>query len=199
MATTDKTDRDSSCPCGKGTIRVVQETPDHPYAKESQTSYTAYLKCDECAKTYCIVDDAFASGPYLGVKTEVEARDNARAEFFIMSRKFAEHPLAKSIQPAIIAEVDTARLKSKAEAWRVLNKYKLTTDSQATFTKRPKTGAEALKQASGEKLAKIGETAGETEQDRAAFANVSAKLAELHSAGYGKLQRIKTGHPWLEA
>lgn len=199
MATTDKTDLDCLCPCGKGTIRVVQEMPDHPWARESQTSYTASLKCGECAKAYSIVDDVFASRPYLGIKTEVDARDNARGEFFSMSRKFAEDPLAKSIQPAIIDEVDTARLKSKAEAWRVLKKYGLTNDSQATFSRRPKTGAEALKQASGEKLAKIGETAGKTDEERAAFAKISAKLAELHEAGWVKVQRVKTGHPWLEA
>lgn len=172
MANVDRLEDSCSCPCGKGSIRIVQEMPDHPYARVSQTSYTATLRCDECSKTLCIVDDMFVSKPYIGIITEVEARDSAKAQFFKESRQFSEDPLAKSIQPALIAEIDAAHLKSKAAAWRVLKKHGLTHDSQATFSKRPKTGVQALKEASGGKLANIGMTEGKTEEDRTAFAKV---------------------------
>jgi len=53
MSTIDRVDvYDEPCPCGAGKIVITQCTPDHPYARASQTSYDARLDCAECSKIF---------------------------------------------------------------------------------------------------------------------------------------------------
>ncbi len=196
---TDRSDVDSPCLCGKGTINVETESPDHPWARESQTSWMGSLLCDVCAETYVVVNDYYSSRPFLALKADVEARDNARAEHSILSEKFRNHPLAKSIEPALIDEIDTARAKSMAAAHRVLEKYKLTYESLASYRKRPTTGEETVAAARGDTLASIGETLGATDEHRAAFKKVRMKLDQLQDAARMNIKPVKSGHPWMKA
>lgn len=50
------------CPCGKGVITVEKCVPDHPWAKESQASYTPALVCKTCEPTYAFFGHDFLSG-----------------------------------------------------------------------------------------------------------------------------------------
>ena len=55
MSTTDKVDvYDKPCPCGAGRIVITECSPDHPYARASQTWYEASLLCNHCSKKYKI-------------------------------------------------------------------------------------------------------------------------------------------------
>lgn len=47
---------DKPCPCGAGRIVITECSPDHPYAKDSQTSYKSSFTCKDCSKLYEIVD-----------------------------------------------------------------------------------------------------------------------------------------------
>ncbi|MBU2620876.1 MAG: hypothetical protein KKD92_00980 [Proteobacteria bacterium] len=54
MSTTDEVDRYQPCPCDCGKIRITECSPDHPYARNSQTWYTAEIICDTCIEKYQI-------------------------------------------------------------------------------------------------------------------------------------------------
>lgn len=196
---TDRYDIDRPCPCGAGTINVEQESPDHPWARASQTHYSARLDCRACAATYVVVHSVGGSRPYLTLKTEMDAKGDARAEHRILEEKFRQHDLARSLEPALIAEIDQALAKSMAAAHRVLVSYGLTYESLPSYRKRPVDGAAAVKSASGARMARIGETLGATEAERAAFTKVRRKLDELFSASQKSTSVVKTGHPWLKA
>ena len=196
---TDRSDIDHPCPCGSGVINVEQESPDHPWATASQIHYSGTLKCGECAKTYAIVNEGSGIRPYLTMKADLEAQDEARAEYWTLDRKFRQHALATSLEPRLIAEIDQALAKSMAAAHRVLTNYGLAYESLASYRKHPTDGATAVAAASGYTMAKIGTTLGATAEERAAFATVNAKLDELSSVRRKPTPVVKTGHPWMRA
>ena len=47
-----------TCPCGDGIITVECCTPDHPWARESQFTYPASLKCPLCEEVYDLRTDS---------------------------------------------------------------------------------------------------------------------------------------------
>lgn len=61
MSTIDRVEKFQVCPCGHGEIRIVEYSPDHPYARDSQTSYTAEICCNKCQERY-VIDDAQIEG-----------------------------------------------------------------------------------------------------------------------------------------
>jgi hypothetical protein len=195
---TDRDDLTRPCPCGQGSIKVVQESPDHPWARADQTSYTGFLKCDECAEQYAIADN-FGGRPFLALKIELEAKDTAKGEYWALDKAFRVHALAKSIEPTLVAEIEAATSKSKVAAHRVLQKHRLTSESIATYRKSPRPAETYVEGASGYRMAAIGETLAATEQERAAFGKVRQQLDDLRAAETKKLEPVVTGHPWLEA
>lgn len=74
MATDDCTTIESPCLCGKGVLSVECCTPDHPWARASQTSYSASLQCKDCAKTYVIGQESYNDLPTLSLRAEVEVQ-----------------------------------------------------------------------------------------------------------------------------
>lgn len=54
MSTIDKVSRNYPCPCGHGTITITECSPDHLYARNSQTWYEAEIDCDECKSKFTI-------------------------------------------------------------------------------------------------------------------------------------------------
>ncbi len=196
---TDRYDIDHPCPCGVGTINVEQESPDHMWARPSQTTYTAKLNCDVCAETYSVVQSWGMGQPYLALKSEVDARANAKADYWSLDKKFRQHEAATRLEPALIAEIDAALAKSMAAAHRVLSSYGLTHDSIVSYRKNPVNGAKAVSAASGYTMAQIGETQGLTEEHRAACTKVRRRLDELHAASHQSIKPVPTGHKWLKA
>jgi len=69
MSTIDSVDRHKVCPCGNGKIRITECSPDHPYARKSQTWYTAEIMCNECIKKYQIDDARIDGERYLVLKS----------------------------------------------------------------------------------------------------------------------------------
>ena len=45
------------CPCAFGRIVITECSPDHPYAKDSQTWYEAKLECKHCSKKYKFMEN----------------------------------------------------------------------------------------------------------------------------------------------
>jgi hypothetical protein len=48
---------DKPCPCGCGRIVITECSPDHPYAKDSQTWYVGKVECDHCRKIYKMIEN----------------------------------------------------------------------------------------------------------------------------------------------
>jgi len=69
MSTDDCTTVESKCLCGNGTISVERCTPDHPWARASQTSYSAALQCVDCAKKYAIGQHSYN---VIGVRAKIK-------------------------------------------------------------------------------------------------------------------------------
>ena len=45
---------DKPCPCGAGKIVITECSPDHPYARDSQTWYQGKLDCSNCKEKFKI-------------------------------------------------------------------------------------------------------------------------------------------------
>jgi hypothetical protein len=65
MSTTDRVDSLLKCPCGEGKVCVTECSPDHPYAKDSQTWYTAEIMCETCNKKYQLDDSIIDRDRYI--------------------------------------------------------------------------------------------------------------------------------------
>jgi|LQYC01.1.fsa_nt_gi hypothetical protein len=68
MSTIDRVDRFRDCPCGEGKVRVTECSPDHPYARDSQTWYTAEIICDTCKKNYQVNDSKIDGKRYVTLR-----------------------------------------------------------------------------------------------------------------------------------
>lgn len=40
------------CPCGSGKVVITECSPDHPYARDSQTWYHGDLNCSNCRQNF---------------------------------------------------------------------------------------------------------------------------------------------------
>jgi hypothetical protein len=69
MSTIDRVDRFQECSCSEGKVRVTECSPDHPYAKSSQTWYTAEFECNTCKKSYQIDDSEIDGERYIVLRS----------------------------------------------------------------------------------------------------------------------------------
>ena len=47
---------DKPCPCGNGKVVITECSPDHPYARDSQTWYRGDLNCSNCRQNFEIAE-----------------------------------------------------------------------------------------------------------------------------------------------
>ncbi|MDH6650183.1 UNVERIFIED_ORG: hypothetical protein M2312_004854 [Rhizobium esperanzae] len=178
MATDDVSKHVMSCPCGKSTVTFTATSPDHAYARESQTHHDAEIDCVECREKYVPYAEPFSNSvPAIVLREQVRAKAAAEQRYWAYWNEIGASPEADRLRPRIAEQVDAA--KSKAEAHRVLQSMKLTYDSYSTYAKRPYGGEAAAKGAGGADLARIGSgvLGGE---DQAFFQNASVQLEELN-------------------
>ena len=66
MSTTDRvTVYNKPCPCDEGKIIITECSPDHPYARDSQTWYEGKLDCKTCTAKYRIDESDNDGGRYI--------------------------------------------------------------------------------------------------------------------------------------
>ncbi|MGR9428693.1 hypothetical protein [Rhizobium leguminosarum] len=185
MATDDVSKHVMSCPCGKGTVTFTTTSPDHAYARDSQTRHHAQIDCAECAPKYTAYAREFSNDvPVIVLREQVSAKEAAEQRYWTYWNEIKASPQADRLRPRIAEQIDAA--KSKAEAHRVLQSMKLTYDSYSTYAKRPYGGEAAANGAGGADLARIGSsTLGG--DDKPYFQNASIKLEELDNAWRGSL------------
>lgn len=76
MSTTDRVNRCKPCPCGEGTIR----SPDHPYARSSQTWYEGEVSCKACASKYILTQVDEAGERWVVLKPKVTEGDAIKVQ-----------------------------------------------------------------------------------------------------------------------
>lgn len=87
------------CPCGKGTVEVLNCIPDHPWARASQRFLKSKLDCDECTKIYVIDDrSGFDLGPVVIVeRASVEAREKLLTKWHKTRKEIWASPKAEAL------------------------------------------------------------------------------------------------------
>lgn len=197
MATDDYTTIDSKCPCGKGTISVTRTTPDHPWAKASQTTYSGALNCPECRKTFAILNGHRDQMPSLVLRSAIEAHQAARTAYRSAETRIRSSPQVERLCSRLVAQVDAA--PSIAARHRLLESLHLVHVTYGTFRKRPTDGAEAIHYVSALTLVRLGVVHGLVEGDDLAFCIQAAKeLGELSNAESSSTPKpVKTGASWL--
>ena len=183
MSTNDVSKHRMACPCGKSTVTFIDTSPDHPWARESQTSHDAEIDCQDCAQTYTAYSERFSNDvPMVVTRIQVEAKAAAEKAFWDYYHEIQASPEADRLRPRISEQVDAAT--SKAAAHRALRAMKLTYDSYGTYARRPYSGETAAKRAGGGDLARIGSgmLGG---SDKPYFEQAAARLQKLEAAWRG--------------
>ena len=123
----------SSCPCGEGEIVVEHCTPDHMWARASQSIFRNSLICTKCELTYVFFSRDPGSKARLVLKEDDERIGDAQS---------AWHKTLLDIQNSEIFQELTASLAhvlseqpSAAAAHRLLRRARLTNDSLYQYRK----------------------------------------------------------------
>jgi hypothetical protein len=197
MATDDHTTAESKCPCGNGTISVTRTTPDHPWARASQTTYSAALNCPECCKTYAILGGQGDQMPGLVLKSAIDAHRGARVAHQSAEKSIRSSAPVERLCNELIARIDAA--PSMAARYRLLQSFHLVHVTYGTYRKRPTSGTEAIRYVSPLTLVRLGIDHRLAEGDDLIFCIQAAKeLSNLSTAESSLAPRpLKTGATWL--
>lgn len=108
------------CPCGKGIISVEKCVPDHPWAKESQASYTPALVCEACKSEYGFFAHDIISGKRRLVRRrELDRHTDAEKNWHSVLRNIEASPDFKELTKRLEARL--ALENSAAGRYRVLS------------------------------------------------------------------------------
>jgi hypothetical protein len=114
------------CPCGKGIITVEKCVPDHPWAKESQASYTPALVCDTCGPRYAFFRHDFLSGKSrLVLRDDLEKHRKSEKYWHQKLREIESSPDFIKLRKQL--DIRLAQEKSAAARYRLLGSAGLTT------------------------------------------------------------------------
>ncbi len=122
----------SACKCGAGEIQIECVTPDHPWARASQTRYEERIDCDACEREYAIVRQA--GGFYLIDRNELDQKRNYLTESHKISDALRQHPKVRAAFDQLVQLLASQR--SVASTYRLLVSAGLEYISLATFRKR---------------------------------------------------------------
>ena len=123
------------CPCGNGTVVVLDCMPDHPWARASQRFLKSSLDCNECAKVYLIEDRSrFDLGPVVIVeRASVKAREQLLTKWHETGKEILASPKGKGLIQKFIDLLDAQ--PSMAAMYRILSANQFYVSSIAKFRK----------------------------------------------------------------
>ena len=167
MATDDITRHKTACPCGLATITFTTSSPDHPWARASQTTYSARINCVKCKENYVIQQESFNEEPVIAYREEVEEKRKIRVVIRKREEAIAQSREGVTLRQRVISSIDNE--DSMAGRHRKLRQYGLIHVTYGTYRKRPYGGDEAMRFAGGMKLAEIGAATDLGGEDRTFF------------------------------
>ncbi|MGQ5288508.1 hypothetical protein ACULN0_04000 [Pectobacterium actinidiae] len=174
---------------------MTQTMPDHSWVRESQIHYTGRLDCPVCSETYVVQND-YSAPPSLVRREDVKKYEAAAARRQAVEREIATSEEAQRLIPRIVSAIDAQ--KSIAARHRALQHYRLSNESLGTYRRRPYGGGDAVRKASGKRLAEIGcdpEIGGE---DKDYFLEMVEKLRELEAEEHALVVKpVRTDAKWM--
>ena len=178
---TDYTTRDLlRCPCGQGVVTLTSTSPDHLWARESQTTYSATIECIACQEEFAVHQVSSNSRPQIVYRDELEAKEAIREEYWAADTAIQQSDQAKRLRPNIVVAVDNE--SSKAARHRKLKRFGLALESYGTYLKRPYGGEEAIRHIRGRALAHVGSTTSLSSDDKEYFTQAFDALQKLREA-----------------
>ena len=180
MSTDDVSKHSVKCPCGKSTVTFTTSSPDHPWARASQTTYSAAIDCEECREKYAVHHESSNDRPVIVHRDEVDAKKAVREKIRAANKAIKQSEEAERLRAKIIAAINNET--SMAARHRKLSEFGLSHESYGTYRKRPYDGAEAMRLAYGAGLARIGSTTDLGGKDQQYFAEALAELEKLDCA-----------------
>ncbi len=175
---TDYHDTSHPCMCGKGQIVVTQSSPDHPWVRANQVSYSATIECEACQLEY-EVQSGYRAYPHLVLRAEKAAHLAAIENRKNEEDRIAATPEAAELRKDIAAYVDKGT--SMAAKHRALQHLRLTHETIAKYRKRPYSGAEAAAKATGRELARISRMLVLDGENRKKFQIIATNLEQLEA------------------
>ena len=167
MATDDVTRHKTACPCGLATITFTTSSPDHPWARASQTTYSAKIDCMKCRENYVVQQDSSNEEPVIVYREEVGQKRKIRVEIREREEAVVQSREGAALRRRIVSSIDNE--ESMAGKHRELKQYGLVHVTYGTYRKRPYGGDEAMRFAGGMTLAKIGAGTDLGGEDKAFF------------------------------
>ena len=180
MATDDVTKSSIKCPCAESTVTFITASPDHPWARASQTRYSATIDCPSCQTQFTTHQDSYNDRPIIVHKAEVDTKHAIRRKIQTLDEEIKKSDQAIKLRERIIDAIDEET--SLAGRLRKLTQLHLTRDSYSTYRKRPYGGEQALQSSSGATLARIGSTALLGEEDHSYFSAAITAIEQLEEA-----------------
>ena len=180
MATDDVTRHATACPCGLATITFTTSSPDHPWARASQTAYSARIDCMRCRENYVIQQDSSSKQPAIAYREEVDQKRKIKTEIREREEAIAQSREGTALRQRVITSIDNE--ESMAGKHRKLKQYGLIHVTYGTYRKRPYGGDEAMRLSSGMTLAKIGVGTDIGGEDKAFFVRELETLQRLRKS-----------------
>jgi hypothetical protein len=176
-------------------MSVEQSSPDHPWARESQTTYSASLNCETCNDIYQIVQRDSNKLPMLVLKSEVREQEAIQNSYRNLERRLLASAPVQKVLREIIAAVDGQQ--SNAAKHRILQKFHLAREAYSTYARRPYGGAEAVKYSSGRHIAETGiENKMFSDADLPFVETALGEIRRLRASERSP-KPIKTGATWM--
>lgn len=180
MATDDISKHACKCPCGKSTVTFVTASPDHPWARPSQTKYSAAIDCGDCQGKFCVYQASSNDVPVIVEKAEVEARNQLDEQIDNLDKEIRCSVQAERLRTRIIDAID--KEESMAGRLRKLHKLHLTVESYSTYRKNPYGGEAALRFTRGATFARIGSTTTLGGEDQRYFSESMDEMKKLQDS-----------------
>ena len=180
MATDDISKHACRCPCGKSTVTFVTASPDHPWARPSQTKYSASIDCGDCKCKFCVYQVSSNDVPVIVERAEVEARRELGEQIENLDKEIRCSIQAERLRARIIDAID--KTESMAGRLRKLHELRLTVESYSTYRKNPYGGEAALRFTRGATFARIGSTTDLGGEDQRYFSEAIDEMQKLEDS-----------------
>ena len=179
MATDDISRYSYKCPCGASTVTFTVASPDHPWARPSQTRYSASIDCVTCKDHFCVYQISSNDEPAIVETAEMKEKRKLSEQIKDLEKMIYSSVQANRLRERVIEAIDAE--ESMAGRHRKLHKLNLTVESYSTYRKNPYGGEEALRFTSGATLARIGATTALGGKDQCFFSGALEKMNELEN------------------
>lgn len=192
MSSDDVSEMHAPCLCGKGEIVVVSSSPDHPWAKESQTRWSGEIRCADCSSEYALYHHYDNERLRLVRRADLDMRLQRTAELRRATEALDRSPEVRALIDRLTARVEQE--PSMAAKYRLLHSYGLVYESIATFRRNFKGVVELLRYTAPSHILDILALLGE---DNPRLAAEARRLKEISDLAHAPIPTVARPTPVL--